>query len=212
MVSICTLSAGEASTVDIAVLLLTAIGVVGAFRSALCTVDVKVAFGSIDHTYGSLVDPFAGRLLDGTGATGWARVNRIPHVGRVSNVLHVKNVPGLGVRSGIADISIQRPVLGALPIVDAPRGGHAQADHDHRSDTHRPRMHLDVLTAATKQRAESSRGLFHLHRQASDAPHAHQGDRPPGELGGLMVRTEDAVTWKLDPDFTWYELEISTLK
>jgi hypothetical protein len=110
MVSICTFSAGEASVVDVAVLLLTAIGVFGAFRSALCAVDVEVAFVSIDHTYGPLVDPFAGRPFDGTGATGWARVNRIQHVGRVSNVLHVKNVPGLGVRGGIADISIQRPV------------------------------------------------------------------------------------------------------
>jgi hypothetical protein len=32
------------------------------------------------------------------------------------------------------------------------------------------------------------------------------------ELGGLMAPTETAVTWKLDPDFTWYELQISSLK
>jgi hypothetical protein len=32
------------------------------------------------------------------------------------------------------------------------------------------------------------------------------------ELGGLMVPTKAAVTWKLDPDFTWYELQISSLK
>jgi len=67
MVSTCTLSAGETSTVDIAVLLLAAIGVFGAFRSALGAVDVKVALGTVDHTYGPLVDPFAGRPLDGTG-------------------------------------------------------------------------------------------------------------------------------------------------
>lgn len=52
MVSICTLSLGEAPTVDIAVLLLAAIGVFGAFRSALGAVDVNVAFGCISSAVG----------------------------------------------------------------------------------------------------------------------------------------------------------------
>jgi hypothetical protein len=75
--------------------------------------------------------------------------------------------------------------------------------------------HVCIWTSSQRPRSSEQKVpvvFFHSHRQASDAPHAHQGDRPPGELGGLMVRTEDAVTWKLDPDFTWYELEISTLK
>ena len=32
------------------------------------------------------------------------------------------------------------------------------------------------------------------------------------ELSGLEVPTKASITWKLDPDFTWYELEISSLK
>jgi hypothetical protein len=57
----------EASVVDVAVLLFTAINVVGAFRPALGAVDVEVALVPVNHTDSPPVDTLAGCPVDGTG-------------------------------------------------------------------------------------------------------------------------------------------------
>jgi hypothetical protein len=81
-----------AAVVDVAVLLLTAIFVVGAFRSAFGAVDIKVALSSVDKTNGPLVHSLAGRPFDGTGAVERSDVNRIAGVGRVLHVGCISDV------------------------------------------------------------------------------------------------------------------------
>jgi hypothetical protein len=65
--SVVALPARVAPVVDIAVLLLAAIGVVGTSRPALGTVDVKVALVPVNHTDSPSVDTLAGCPVDGTG-------------------------------------------------------------------------------------------------------------------------------------------------
>jgi hypothetical protein len=56
-----------AAVVDIAVLLLTAIGMFDAFRPALCAVNVEVTFVPVDKTNRPSIDPLARRPFDGAG-------------------------------------------------------------------------------------------------------------------------------------------------
>ena len=125
----------EASVIDVAVLLLAAIVVIGTLRSALGPVDVEVAVVSVDHTHGSLVHSLAGCPFHGTGAIERSDISRVAgidgilHVACVSDVPHVKNVGRLGVRGGVADISIERPICRALPIVRAGSRSHTHQPH-----------------------------------------------------------------------------------
>jgi hypothetical protein len=91
----------EAAIVDVAVLLLTAIVVVGAVRSAPGSVYIEVAvttpvpadesfragaIGAVDllvHAHSPTVDPLAGRILDRTGAIERRDVRRVAGVGRI---------------------------------------------------------------------------------------------------------------------------------
>jgi hypothetical protein len=95
------LSPREASVVKVTVLLLAAIAMVGAFRSALGAVHVKVAaatpvpadeslgagpvgaVGIVVYTHSPAVDSLAGRPFDGTGAIERCDVRRVAGAGRI---------------------------------------------------------------------------------------------------------------------------------
>jgi hypothetical protein len=135
----------EASVIDVAVLLLAAIGVVRAFGSALGAVDVEVALGPVDDTDGPPVHTLAGCPVDGTGTVQGSNVRGIAGVGCV---LHVKNVCRPGVRGGVADVPIQPPIFRALPIVRACSRGHTHQPHNgQRSNLYCPWKHPSLAAS-----------------------------------------------------------------